>query len=371
MATVVFQMQDVQSSLLKQLGHDAETFTLSARFLPGKNSPAGKVYAYQNVSEEVWDDVINPKNGASVGEAFTAIIKKHPELYPFSCVDEGTGQGPADPSPVQAAAEILPPEIPDDEEGLKSRAMTARIEATALTISTAQECEAASLEVLRIRSERKLAIEKVNKIKIPATAAWKAACDLFNEVDGRYAEAEKYLDGGILAYRAKERQRVAEENARIQREQAAAREKAEREQREEHERQQRIADEEATQRAAQLAQQDAKAAEAQGAPAEVVQQILENPLPVTARVVAPPPLAFASAPAAIVQQNIPKVAGLSYTTEWFYEIRDESLIPFTHEFYSLDEKKLNAKVQSLKKHADIPGVFVDSREVPIKRTAKR
>lgn len=370
MATAVFQMQDVQSSLLKQLGHDAETFTLSARFLPGKNSPAGKVYVYQNVSEEVWDDIINPKNGASVGEAFTAIIKKHPELYPFACIDEGQGSNPSSPA-IQAVAEVLPPEMPDDEEGLKNRAMEARIEATALTISTAQECEAASLEVLRIRTERKLAIEKVNKIKIPATAAWKAACDLFNEVDGRYAEAERFLDSGILAYRANERQRVAEENARLQREQTAAREKAEREQREEHERQQRIANEEAEQRSAQLARQDAATAEAQGAPAEVVEQILANPLPVTARVVAPPPLAFASAPAAIVQQNIPKVAGLSFTTEWFYEIRDESLIPFTHEFYTLDEKKINAKVQSLKKHADIPGVFVDSREVPIKRTGKK
>lgn len=379
MATaVLIPMHDIESSLLKQIGHCAETFTLSARFLPGKNSPAGKVYHYSGVSEEIWDDIDNPKGGETSGQAFTRIIKKNPDKYPYACVDEGVkhsatieaAPAASDPVPQQAVAEVLPPEIPDDEEGLKNLAMATRTEATALTITTSAECEAASIEVLRVRAQRKLAIEKVNKIKIPATAAWKAACDLFNEIDGRYAEAERYLDGGILQYRAAERQRAAVEAARLAREQQQAREKAEREQREEFERQQRAAEAEAKERAAQLAQEDAKAAEAQGAPAEVVQAIIDNPLPVTVRHVAPPALAYVHVPAPIVQQNIPTVAGLGFTTEWLYEITDESQIPLTHDYFSLDPKKINAKVQSLKKHANIPGVRVYSEERSIKRTGK-
>ena len=70
---------------------------------------------------------------------------------------------------------------------------------------------------------KSMAIERVNKIKIPATQAWKAACELFNEIDGRYAEAEKYLDGGILSYRATERRRAEAEAAAIRKQQEEAR----------------------------------------------------------------------------------------------------------------------------------------------------
>lgn len=226
--------------------------------------------------------------------------------------------------------------------------------------------------MLRIRAERKIAIEKINRIKEPATQAWKAACALFNEVDGRYAEAESYLDQGILAYRAAARRKALEETAARERVEREAREKALREQHQEYQRRVKAAEAEAAQRSAQLAQEDAKAAEAQGAPAEVVQQIRENPLPVTIQHVVPPPLAYAPAPPPpVVQHEIPKVDGLSYTTEWFYVIQDESAIPLSHEYFSLDLKKINAKVQSLKKHANIPGVLVDSREAPIKRTARK
>lgn len=378
MATaLLIPMHDVQSSLLKQIGHDAETFTFSARFLPGKKSPSGKVYHYANVSEEVYDDVANPKNGMSVGEAFSAIIKKNPDKYPCECVDEGLGEAEQGTFAAAVAATAAIVEgvfaeivIPDDEEGLKALALSTRGEATMVTISNGEECEFASREVLRIRAERKVAIAKINKIKEPATAAWKAAVALFNEVDGKYAEAESFLDQGIITYRAKEKKRIADENARLLRQQQEEQAANNRRQQEEFQRAQKIANEEAAQKAAQLAEEDAKVAEAQGATAEVVQQIRETPVPVEARHVAPPPLVMATAPAPLAQNNIPKVSGLSYSTEWFYQITDESLIPFTHEYYTLDLKKVNAKVQSLKKHANIAGVLVDSREVPIKRTAR-
>lgn len=370
-------MQDIDSSLLKQIGHDAYSFILRARFLPGKKSPLGKVYHYKNVSEEVWDDVNNPKSGESIGQAFSRIIKGNPDKFPFECVDEGvdvdqsatsTSIAKQDAAP---GTEIVAASVPDDVDEIKALALTTRTEATAITISTADECEIASREVLRIRTERKIAIGKINKIKEPAAQAWKAACALFNEVDSRYAEAEKFLDDGILAYRAlvkrQEAERIAAENKR----QAELAEHARQAQQEEFERQQKAAKDEADRTAAQLAQQDAAEAQARGASAEEVRGIIDNPLPVAVRHVAPPPIAYvAPPPASIEPLEIPKVAGLSYTTEWFYQITDESLIPLSHEYYSLDEKKINAKVQALKKHANIPGVSVDSREVPRKNTSR-
>lgn len=374
MATMTaIQLEPVTSSRLAAIGYDEETFTLAVRFPPTKKSPAGKIYHYSGVSEEVFDDM---KNAESIGVFFGETIIKNPERYPCLCVDEGTGepQGASSqdaPAPaVEAPPAIAETIIPDDEEGLKALAMSARSEATMLSITTADECEAASREVLRIRTERVRAIEKVNKIKIPATQAWKAACDLFNEVDGKYKEAEKFLDDGILSYRAKEKRRIADENARLAREEEARQAEARRLQQEEHKRLQKIADDEAAARSAALAEEDAQIAAAQGAAPEEVQQIRETPVPVIARHVAPPPLAYAAAPQSIAVQNIPKVAGLAFTTEWLYEITDESLIPVSHEYYTLDRKKVNAKVQALKQHANIAGVRVYSEERSIKRTAK-
>jgi hypothetical protein len=377
MATAaLIPLEPVQSSRLSEMGYDPDTFTLAVRFPPTKKAPAGKVYHYRNISEEIFDDL---KNAPSIGVFFNETILKNPEKYPYVCVDEGIGEDsssqpgapPAEVQAISAPVEIVPADIPDDPDGLKAYALATRTETTAITITTSDECEAASREVLRVRAKRKIAIEKINKIKEPATQAWKAACALFNEVDSRYADAEKFLDDGILAYRAQARRKAVEEQQAREKAEREAREKAEREQREEYDRRVKAAEEEAARKAADLAQQDAKEAEAQGAPPEVVEQILASPLPVTVQHVIPPPLAYAPAPLpTIVQHAIPTVQGLSYVTEWFYEITDESLIPLTHEYYSLDERKINSKVQALKKHANIPGVFVDSREVPRKNISR-
>lgn len=372
MATLAaIELIPVTSSRIAAIGFDPDSFTLAVKFPPAKKSPTGKIYHYASVSEELYDDLMNAE---SIGVFFGQNIQSYAERYPFVCVDEGAG-APAEAvsaiveisSPV---AEILPPCIPDDEEGLKTLALATRAEVTALTISTSEECEIASHEVLRIRAERKLAIEKVNKIKIPATQAWKAACDLFNEIDGRYAEAEKYLDGGILSFRAKEKARAAAEAAAEQRRQDAERAQALRVQQEEFKRLQAIAEEEARVKAAELAEADAKIAEAQGATPEEVEEIRENPLPVQVRHVEQPPIAYMSSAPAVIRQDIPKVQGLGFTTVWLYEVTNEAAIPLSHDYYSLDLKKVNAKVQALKKHANIPGVRVWDEERSIKKPGK-
>jgi hypothetical protein len=376
MATLAaIELIPVNSSRLAAIGHDPETFTLAVMFPPTKKAPTGKIYHYSSVSEELYDDL---KNAESIGVFFGMRILNDPDKYPFVCVDEGLGEASRMEVEAELAveavptvAEILPPAIPDDEEGLKTLAMTTRAEVTSLTISTAEECEIASHEVLRIRAERKLAIEKVNKIKIPATAAWKAACELFNEIDGRYAEAEKYLDGGILSFRVKEKARAAAEAAALQRKQDADRAEAIRVQQEEFKRLQAEAAEEARVKAAELAESDAKIAEAQGASAETVEQIRENPLPVVARHVEQPPIAYMSSAPAVIKQELPKVQGLGFTTAWLYEVTNEAAIPLSHDYYTLDLKKVNAKVQALKQHANIPGVRVWDEERSIKKPGSK
>lgn len=372
------KLEPINSSRIAAVGFDADSFTLAVKFPPTKAAPMGKVYHYSGIDEMMFEDL---KNAESIGRFFGETIVANPQRFPFVCVDPGTVvdpmEAPATPEvPAAESGTVLVTEgtvsvVPDDAEAIKAFALEARAEATAISIETADECEAASREVLKIREQRKIAVAKVNAIKEPATQAWKAACALFNEVDGRFAEAEKYLDDGILAYRERERRRIAAETAAHEAAQRAQREAAEREQREEFARRQAQAKAEADQRAKVLAEQDAAAAEQAGAPDEIVQQIRENPLPVTIEPVAPPPLAFFPSSMSIPKANIPKVDGLSFMTAWEYEIVDESLIPLSHDYFTLDSKKIAAKVDALKQHANIPGVRVFSKEVPRKRTAGR
>lgn len=73
--TTTVRFTPVTSSNLSGLFHDPETKTLSVQF---KN---GTIYAYQNVDTQLYLTVLNAE---SVGSAFNNLIKKHPDLYPFS-----------------------------------------------------------------------------------------------------------------------------------------------------------------------------------------------------------------------------------------------------------------------------------------------
>jgi hypothetical protein len=388
-------LMPVTSSRIAEIGYDEDQFALYIRFPATKKAPAGKVYRYGHVSEEMFHDF---QSAESLGTFFGQHLLKNPD-HPCTLVDEGLEsasdsstsndvekqEAPVDSQPVEepirpAKFEVYEPsvavpdtipELPEDDDGLKLRALEVKEAATALRIDSPAACEEASRRVLLIRAERKIATAKPQELKDITHKAWKAACEFFNEVDSYYAEAERYYDHGILQFRRLERERAQAESARIRREEELRLAEARRKQQEEHERLQREAKEEADRRAQELAKQDAAIAEAQGMPAEMVRQIAENPLPVAVEPVAPPPLEYTPAGAMVPAQSLPQVKGLGFTTVWLYEILDESLIPFTHEFYSLDLKKVNAKVESLKKHANIPGVRVYSEERPIKRAGRK
>jgi hypothetical protein len=389
------QLMPVTSSRIAEIGYDEDAFALYVRFPPTRKAPAGKVYRYGHVSEELFHDF---QSAESLGTFFGQHLLKNPE-HPCTLVDEGlestsdsstsndvekqevspvsqSVDEPINPAKVEVyepsvAVPDTIPELPEDDDGLKLRAMEVKQAATALRIDNAAACEEAGRRVLLIRAERKIATAKPQELKEITHKAWKAACEFFHEVDSYYAEAERYYDHGILQFRRIERERAQAEATRLRREEEQRLAEARRKQQEEYERLQREAKEEADRRAQELANRDAAIAEAQGMPEEMVRQIADNPLPVAVEPVSPPPLEYAPASAMVPAQSLPQVKGLGFTTEWLYEVTDESLIPFTHEFYSLDLKKVNARVQSLKKHANIPGVRVYSEERPIKRTGRK
>lgn len=70
-----FNMKDVDSSQISQMGHDPVTKTMRVLF---KN---GSAYRYQNVEVELFNQILE---APSQGVAFTANVKKFPEAFPYS-----------------------------------------------------------------------------------------------------------------------------------------------------------------------------------------------------------------------------------------------------------------------------------------------
>jgi len=85
-------MQDVQSSQIAAIGHDAETNTLAIRFKNWKGV-ATSLYHYSNFTDE---DFAAFRDAESKGKHFGAHIKPFAEKYPYRKVE--------DAAPAQAAA---------------------------------------------------------------------------------------------------------------------------------------------------------------------------------------------------------------------------------------------------------------------------
>ena len=79
-------MQDVESSQIHSIGHDAETNTLAIRFPTfGRTRPPGSLYHYANVTA---DDFAALKSAESLGRHFGQNIKPFADKYPFERVVE-------------------------------------------------------------------------------------------------------------------------------------------------------------------------------------------------------------------------------------------------------------------------------------------
>lgn len=146
-------------------------------------------------------------------------------------------------------------------------------------------------------------------------------------VDPIEAEARR-LGREMAAWDAEQQRRRREEEARLARE-AKAREEAL-----------------ALEQAALMREQGVPEAEAMA----VVEQAIEAPAPVVTL-----------APAA------PKVEGVSYRSDWRFEITDPHAIP--REYLAIDEKKIGGVVRALKGAAKIPGVRVYEVKTPVVRAS--
>lgn len=209
----------------------------------------------------------------------------------------------------------------------------------------------------------------LGKIEDARTRVTKPLLEAQREINAQAKEAaapllaaEQQIKGALVTYQneqeriRREEQRKVEEIARKERErlEAAARE-AERAAREKAAAERKAAEEAAAAgRAAEAAKLAARAAATETKAAEKAAALDER----AAAVVAP-----------VIQREAPKVAGLAMREVWRYEILDKSKIPFTTDFYSLDEKKIADRVKSLKGDCQIAGVRVYPDKQPASRSA--
>lgn len=83
-APVVIAMDEIVSSQIHGIGHDAPTSTLAIRFRTKDGAPAA-LYHYQNITAE---DFAAFKGAESIGSHFYKNIKPHATKYPFVCIEK-------------------------------------------------------------------------------------------------------------------------------------------------------------------------------------------------------------------------------------------------------------------------------------------
>lgn len=90
---VQIPMQEVESSRIHSIGHDAQTNTLAIRFR-GKKGPTS-LYHYAEFTAANFEAM---KNAESIGSHFYRYIKPFAERFPYTCIEKT-------PVPAQADAE--------------------------------------------------------------------------------------------------------------------------------------------------------------------------------------------------------------------------------------------------------------------------
>lgn len=73
------QINRVVSSQISEVGYDSESRTLYLRFVSN-----GALYAYQNVSEDLYGQLMG---APSIGSFFFAAIKNNPAAYPYTRIE--------------------------------------------------------------------------------------------------------------------------------------------------------------------------------------------------------------------------------------------------------------------------------------------
>lgn len=212
----------------------------------------------------------------------------------------------------------------NQEQLIKSEALTLVDAAKSITIVSDQDCVFASEFLVRCRQQRKKIDEFTKPVIEAAHQAHKAACNQKKTLEKPVQDAEQIVMPKITAYRQEQEKKRREEQERLRKEaEAAAQEKA---------------------------LQDAIEAEKLGAK-EIVEEILAAPVQYVAPIVAAQP----------------KMEGLSEREFWTFEVVNPDWIP--KEYLIVDEKKISGVVKALKDKAQIPGVRVYCEKRLAVRTA--
>jgi hypothetical protein len=327
METAELTLQPVKSSMFTHAGYDADTFTLSVRFRPTRTEPEGPLWRYHDVGEELADDFFKAD---SLGDFFAQNIKHNHFAEHISQPGGADLQRGAIES---VAAEPAAPE-PVDEDDLKLAALAIEAQVRSLTITSPDEYARACAELIHLRDNRKTAQARVDRIKLPAYATYKAALELEKQVIGPYTQAENFLNAGMSDYRAHEKAQRAAEERRLTEERRQAAEAAARHQA-------AVAREAAAQSAKNHQSADA-----------VRQEPLQFHSPRVQSVVLP--------------TEVPRVKGIverAPVWKWRVLPGQEHLIP--REYLQLNEVAINAAVRSQKGLTHIAGIEVWDEEAKV------
>lgn len=194
-------------------------------------------------------------------------------------------------------------------------ALTATIlkEAEHYKVATAEQYSLSADMLKRIKGHQKKLDDEEKTITKPLNDALKATRDLFRSPKADAEKAESLVKRALLAY--------ADEQDRIRREE------------------QRKADEQARKEREKLEEQARKAAASgKEEKADLYSQRAAAVVP------------------AVIQRAPPVISGLSTRETWHFEVTNEMEVP--RQYLSVDDKKIRAVVNALKKDANIPGVRV-------------
>jgi hypothetical protein len=324
------QLTPVTSSRFAAIGFDEDGFQLFVQYHPTEKEPKGAIWRYDNVSPELFDDF---RNAESIGKFFGQRLQGNPE-HPATKIQQ---DGTEDAQVPIVVVEPEPEPFSSQEEAVAT-AMVVAQKAKALAITTPGAYEQAGRELVALASEMKRRRDFFAPMKDAAFKTHREICARETEALKPLQEAERMLTTGITSYRQAEEQRRRDEQYRLDNAQRL------------------VAQAEADKRSKEIAEERARAHEARGNQ-EAAAQVRANPAPVMPAYVPP----------AVVQKDVPEVQGLSFAADFDFEIEDETQVPLSHEFYTLDPKKIRAKVKQMKQHCKIPGV----RVFPIERARKR
>ncbi|MGI4828387.1 MAG: KTSC domain-containing protein [Janthinobacterium lividum] len=325
-----------RSGRVKAIGYDEDTWTCYVQFPATERAPQGAVYAFASVPPEMFDDF---QAAPSAGEFFEQHLARKAE-HPYVRLQ-------ADGRLVEARSNqlaMLPFSSP--EEALATAQQIAR-EAHALEITTPAAYTAAGEELVRLAGERKRRVDFFRPMKEAAFSAHRAVCARENEALAPLRQAERALSEGLVAYRQREEQ--ARKAAQIEWNALS------------------LVDTPGLSAAGEWMPQHM--AEAAVSTADLI-AAMQPGVAVSLSAGGQPVVPFSSgeeqaltfAAPAVVARDVPAVVGLSFATEWDFEVTEPAQVPLSHEFYWLDERKLRGYVRRLREHASIPGVRVFPKE---------